>query len=370
MTHARLSPSSSSRWLVCTASVKACEAYEDTTNEASAWGTTVHTIGEKLLLGEDVAVGDTIEGAVVDDEMMECAVDYANYVMSYKKEDSTMMIEEQYDLSFIAPDTFGTGDAAILDGTTLHIFDLKTGRNKVSAEDNSQLKLYALGAMHKLKDEYIDEVVLHIVQTRIGHIDSWEISVDELESFGEFAKRQARAILEDNTSFNPSETACRWCLHKVNCEALMTHVEAVVKGDFEDLNEVKIEDAKKDHIARLLKNKGLITSLIADAEEVAINRMMAGEEIEGFKLVESRTNRKWDEENKDKIEKYLVRKLKKDGAYKQTLITPTQAIKKLDDKSKKYIEKYIVKPEGKPTIAPLSDKRKALNPVMDDFDEL
>ena len=377
MNHAKLSPSSSARWLDCTSSVKATEQYPNTSNSASEWGTQVHYIGELLLKGEDINVGDELQergnsSFIVDKEQLDCALDYANYTRDLLDEDEIMLIEEQYDLGFIAPDTFGTSDATVLNDTTLHVIDLKSGHNIVMAERNTQLMLYALGALHKLEDDYyIDEITLHIVQTRAGHIDSWSCDVEELLEFEKFAKEQATKILNDDVSFNPTPRACKWCSHKVNCDALAKFTDEVITGDFDDLDEIegKANLIDNSHIKRILDNKDLIISFIKAVEEEAQIKLQNGEEIEGYRLVEAVTRKTWDKSEMDNIEKYLKRKLKIDGAYKQTIITPTQA-KKLLGKDSGFIEKWIVKPEGRPVVAPESDKRKSISSVACDFDKL
>ena len=373
MDHAKLSPSSSSRWLSCTKSIEMDALYENPSNTASEWGTNVHYIGELLLKGENISVGDTLKDGgeyqkefIVDDEMLDTALSYSNYVKGFTNKDSKVLIEETFDLSFIAPDTFGTGDATVLDGTTLHIFDLKTGRNVVYAKDNSQLKIYALGALHLL-DDYVEEVILHIVQTRIGHIDTAEISVDELMEFQDFIISQATKIINGDTEYSPSEKACLWCNHKANCDELRRYTENIIKGDFDDITDIESKGITNLHIKQVLDNKNIILSFIKAVEEETERKLLAGETIQGYKVVESRTNRRWDSENEEKIEKYLVRKLKKEGAYKYSLITPTQAMKKLDETGKKYVEKLIVKPKGKPTVVSENDKRKDIC-CVNDFD--
>jgi len=371
--HAKLSPSSSARWSVCTASVEASEQYPDTSNHAANYGTMVHQLGEWMLLDQPIpSVGTEVEGIAVDEEGIEYAQDYANYVRDLLDEDKILLVEEKLNLEFIAPDTFGTSDATVLNDTTLHIVDLKTGHNIVNAERNSQLMLYALGALHKLEDDYyIDEVTLHIVQTRANHISSWSCDIDELLEFEKFVTAQAQKIIAGDTEFNPAPQACKWCPHQANCEALATFTEDIIKGDFDDLDDVrgKANLIDNSHIKRILDNKNLILSFINAVEEEAIHKLQNGEEIEGFKLVVANTRRAWSKADMDNIEKYLKRKLKIDGAYKQTIITPTQAIKSLG-KDAKYIEKWIVKPEGKPVIAPESDKRKPITPTACEFEEL
>lgn len=372
MKHARLSPSSSSRWLSCTASVEASEKYENKGNSASIWGTNVHYLGEQMLRGKTIEVGQqhTEQGVefIVDEEMLKCAEEYADYVNSFIDKDSVILIEEQFDLGFISPNQFGTSDATVLNDTHLHVMDLKTGHGIVMAEQNTQLMLYALGALHELEDIYdIETVTLHIVQTRANHVDTWELDVKTLKLFEMIAQAQAEAIINGDTEFVPSEKACKWCAHQVNCESLKAHVEDVVKGAFDNIEDI---DGQADlidvpHIKKILDNKDLIASFIKAVEERSLELMEAGTEIDGYKLVESKTNRKWEDE--DKVAKYLNRKIPADTLWVKKMI-PMTKILKLRPTDKK-LEAMLIKPQGKPTIAPMSDKRPPISGVADKFEE-
>ena len=48
--HAKLSPSSSSRWLTCTKSISLESAFEDTSSSFAAEGTLAHSLGENMIL--------------------------------------------------------------------------------------------------------------------------------------------------------------------------------------------------------------------------------------------------------------------------------------------------------------------------------
>ena len=371
MEHAKLSPSSSSRWLVCTASVDISEQYENKTNSAAEWGTTVHGIGELMLKGYDVKISDMVEGMKVDKEMLECAEEYVDYCNSLITKDSHILIEERFSLEFIAPDTFGTGDFSCLNDNHLHIVDLKTGRGVVSAQDNTQLKLYALGAIYELETfgHEITDVTLHIVQTRVNHIDTFDITYDELKEFEAFAKKQAEAIRTGKTTFTPTQKGCMWCPHKTNCEALKKHVEDVVVGSFEDLPEIEGSANLIDnsHLKNILDNADLIFDFVKACQSVALEKLQAGEKIEGYKLVASRTNRKISDEAE--LVKYLENNYEGTNFYQEPKLLPLGKLEKLLKKDEKFKD-FIVKPQGSPTLAPITDKRKAISSTCDDFEDL
>jgi hypothetical protein len=332
-------------------------------------------MGEQLLKDRAIVVGyrlqetDDSEWFTVDKEMLEVAEDYADYVRGFINKKSVVLIEEKFDLSCISEGQFGTSDATVLNDNHLHVFDLKTGHNIVKAEENSQLMLYALGAVEELSDIYdIEEITLHIVQTRAGHIDSWTLSINDLLEFKEFAKTQAKAIIEGEVTFNPNTKGCQWCPHKVDCKALKEHVEKVITGTFDDLDEIdgKANLIDNSHIKKILDNADLITNFIKAVQEEALIRMEEGQEIDGYKLVEAKTNRKWI--NEEEVEAYLSNLDDGVDYYQEPKLLPMSKILKILAKDK-GIEKLVYKPEGKPTIAPISDKRKQLSSVVDNFDE-
>ena len=382
MEHAKLSPSSSGRWLQCTASVEACKPYPDTTNSASEWGTACHGLGELMLLDKpfpktgEIFNDVTDEGEIrssteVDVEMINTAMQYVEYCRDLTGKDAVKMVETRFDLSFIAPETFGTGDYSVLNDEHLDIVDLKTGHGIVWAEENTQLMLYALGAIHELEDLYdIKTVTLHIMQSRANHIDTWSTTVQDLLAFERFAKEQASIILYGkDVTYEPSDSACKWCDHKVDCVALRTHIDDVMTGEFDDLTDIdgKADDIPQDHIKAILDNKDLITSFIKAVESRALEMAEAGEHISGYKMVRGRRNMAWTDV--EKAEVYLLRKLKQEGTYKKTIITPTQAVKALG-KDNKFIQKLMARPEGAITLAPLSDKREEVKAVTEGFEEL
>lgn len=373
--HAKLSASSSERWLSCPASVKASEKYENKDSNASRHGTAAHALAEMCLLGKivepEAMLGKEVEGIIVDKEMVDGVQAYLDYVLSYKGQYKNAEVEVCLDFSHIVPDGFGTCDCLLITDDTLHIIDLKFGHNVVHAENNSQLSLYALGAINEYGFLYeFDKVQLHIVQPRANHFDSWETSVAELAQWAEWVKERAELALSDNAPFNPTAKGCRWCLHQYDCIALREHVEATIAGDFENLESIdgQADKVSNEHIKRILDNMDLINGFLKAIQQVAVERAMRGDKIEGYKLVEARKNKAW--ADPDKAYEVLKEKFDEDEFAPRKLITPTQALKLVGKKNEALLDDLWAVPQGEAVLVTESDKRPSLGSVCDDFDTI
>ena len=153
--HAVLSASSSERWINCPPSARLCEAYEDKGSDYAAEGTDAHTLCEyRLKQALGIPAEDPIENlSWYNEEMEECAAGYAAYVVELLEtakltcSDPVVMIEQRVDFSRWVQDGFGTADCILIADGVLNIVDYKHGKGvEVSAEGNTQLSLYSLGA--------------------------------------------------------------------------------------------------------------------------------------------------------------------------------------------------------------------------------
>jgi hypothetical protein len=95
--------------------------------------------------------------------------------------------EVRVDFSDYVPEGFGTCDNVMIGGDTITITDYKHGKGvQVDAESNTQMMLYALGALKKYAQIFgdtIKNVRLCIVQPRIVSEPSvWDTTVDELKA--------------------------------------------------------------------------------------------------------------------------------------------------------------------------------------------
>lgn len=369
--HAKLSASSSARWLTCPGSVKAIERYSASTSSFAEEGTCAHELGEICLRGNKdpseflgAALNDA-PNVEVNSEMIEHVEGYIAYCRQFNGE---MLVEERVDFSPWVPEGFGTSDCIIFKDGVCHVIDLKYGQGvEVYAEQNSQAMLYALGVLNEYDFIYEpEEFELHIYQPRRGHFDAWRISKADLLKWGEWVKERAALCLKDDAEFNPSEKACQWCAHKADCVALQKHTEQIIMSEFENLD---LPSPESVDVENVLKNKTLIESWLKAVEQVVFEKLNNGEHVDGFKLVAGRSVRKWGDEQIAITE--LTEKYDEDKLFSKKFVTVPQA-EKLIGKSKFSAEfgDLVVKPDGKPTLAPASDKRPAINDVAEEFEKL
>lgn len=370
MSHARLSPSAAHRWLHCPGSVNAEAGLPDTSSSAAREGSAAHELAELALNSNGSCFGFIGKPLIewneftVDEEMASYVQEYVDYVIALGGEQA-YEVGVSYDKWVDGGQ--GTSDAIVLVGDTLYVVDLKYGKGvQVFAENNEQAQLYALGALDEYSFADIKKVVIVIVQPRLDHIDEWETTPDQLYKFGEFASQQAELCNDPDAPLVPGEKQCHWCKARATCPAQKRYTEEVMLAHFDNLDDApspnKLTDAD---LRKALEAKKIITGWLDAVENLIVERLNAGEDFEGFKLVAGRSLRQWGDENE--AAKLLESEVG-DKAYSKKLLSPAQAEKLLGKKKQNVLEPLIVKPEGKPTLAPASDKRPAVNVSLSDFD--
>ena len=366
--HATLGASNAHRWLVCAGSVEAERDIPNTSSPFAEEGTRAHDMAEAALRsGDPNAYLDAAE----DREMAEFVRVYTDYVWQSAAGKEQLLIEQRVYYDDWVPNGFGTADAVIVDDGTLHVCDLKYGMGvRVDAEENPQAMLYALGAYSQHSVMYnIDTVTVSIVQPRLDHISEWSISVERLLRWAEWVTQRAEATAEPDAERVPGEKQCRFCRAKHNCAALKSYTENAILSDFDDLDGMPMANKLTDEQMRVaLEAKPLIEAWLSAIEAHVKERLTGNEAFPGFKLVEGRSNRQWINENA--AAHAMERLVGAEKTYTRKIVTPTQAEKLLGKSRKAEIEDLIVKPSGKPTLAPESDKRAAINISLDDFDVL
>ena len=281
--------------------------------------------------------------------------------------DPQVLIEQRLDFSCYVPDGFGTGDCLIIASPRLHVIDFKYGLGVlVDAYQNPQMMLYALGALRIFDCLYdITEVSMSIYQPRRENVSTWTISVDELMDWAENTLRpKADLAYKGEGEYSPGSW-CQFCKAAVKCRA-----RAEAKLDlarFEFAQPPLLSDAEIEEILEKLDDlTKWANEIMAYAQDAAINH---GKEWAGYKLVESRTNRKYTDE--DAVARAAASAGYRD-IYKKTLISITEMEKLMGKQTfKEILGGLIVKPIGKPTLVPASDKRPAITTTgaKHDFNE-
>lgn len=374
--HARLSASGAKKWINCPGSIQLEENFEDKPSQFAEEGTNAHALGEaKIRLATKeynrTKYHNAIRNLEITEDMEDYAESYKNYVIErynsalQKTPDAILMLEQRLDFSNYVPDGFGTGDAVIIAEGKLEIIDLKYGKGvEVSAVDNPQLRLYALGAYEAFDMLYgFDTVEMTIYQPRLDNISSESISVAELLEWGESIKKAAQLANDDSITE---------CVAGKHCDTGFCKARPVCRAYAEERQKMAVYDFKPPamltvaEIADIIKQSAALekwAKLVCDyALEQAYKH---GVEYPGYKVVEGRSNCKYSKPDSE------VAKILTDNGYQESDIL-VHKLKGITDIEKllgkktfaEVLGSYVVKPPGKPTLVCSEDKRPAINSAM------
>ena len=406
--HAVLSASSSKQWIHCPPSARLQEPFPNDSSVFAEEGTWAHELCEYKVKKYLHERKKRPQSEFYTEEIEQATDIYAEFVISIiegmKRNgvEPLCFVEERLDFSNIVPEGFGTGDMIILGKDEqgrglIHICDYKNGKGVfVDAHENSQMMLYATGTLNAYGYIYEIEIVrMSIIQPRLENISTYEMTADDLRTWGESIKPIAQMAFEGKGEQNPGEW-CRFCRAKPVCKACMEEALALAKEEFLDLDAGALADEAEetdatapynaDTATPVFKQPGLVVfselvkvlptlnrisfwieSVFAFVSAEAINH---GVPVEGYKVVEGRSKRIFTDT------KAVVSAAEAEGytdIYKQELLTLTEFEKMMG--KKKFAEvlgEYVVKPPGKLALVPESDPRPAvdLSTAADEFEAL
>lgn len=400
--HAIISPSAFSRWSVCAPSARA-EANEPGKDTVfTREGTLAHAVGEALLKWYKAegrmtvldleqpddyaaawAAAETVRQSIMDEGLSYeeiltivhdnyvCVVmeDYFSAVAYGGASDVELLVEAQLKLDDFIPEGFGTSDAIIIAGDELRVYDLKYGKGvKVDAQGNGQMMCYALGALQGPAEPWpVKHVTMSIIQPRLHHISVYGMSSAALIDWGYGTlKPAAELAYSGKGSYVPGEH-CKFCRIAARCNALRRYTEYLMTTGAEPALLTMAE------LGEALKGVDILRSYINAVESYALGRLMEGEAVPGWKLVEGRSVRRianeaeavatlvelgWDEE-----QCYKPRELR--------TITDLECMVGRKNFNA-ILGRFVEKPQGRPTLAPESDPREGYkaNTAEGDFAQM
>jgi hypothetical protein len=377
--HAVLSPSSGKQWLTCTPSVRAAANLQESSIYADE-GSLAHKIGEllinrtlKRIRQSDFKARLVLlqANSLYFPAMLKHMEKYCSYVMQqYNRAlaiDPTaqIFIEKKVSLREYVPESFGTADVMIFFRGHVWFIDLKYGAGVlVEAKDNTQLKLYALGALEfgSLFYTDFDEVQLTIYQPRMDNISTDIIPAKTVIEWGESYVRPRAALAWEGKGERAAGEHCRFCKLRGSCAVRAEYVQRVAQQA-----PAKAATLTVQEIARVLDGKEELKSWLNDVADYALQIARNGTEIPGYKIVTAKTNRFI----KDPVQAADI--LVKAGFTRTEILNI--ALKGIGDLENLmgeedmlyHLKDLIVKPKGGPTLAKTKDRRKAFNSPEEAF---
>lgn len=400
-THAYISASNAHRWLNCTAAPAFEAQFPKSSSVYADEGTLAHAICEiyarrkfdpaadKSALTKELA--KLKRDKLYNPEMLDTAKAYVEYLTekSMQFDNPPHVVQEiRVDFSDYVPAAFGTCDCVMIGGGRLHITDYKHGKGvKVEAVGNPQMRLYALGALNYFSAIYgdtIKTVSMGICQPRISeNCPEESMTVEELRAWGESIKPLAQAAYNGTGTYKPGAW-CMFCRGKAQCKARARANTAL--EDFKDCIPVAKADPEtamftteqrnalglpnlltNDDIGDLLTRGADLVAWYNDLKEYALEAILNGEQIAGYKVVEGRSIREF--KDADAAFKILTENSYDENMLYERKPKTLSAIEKMIGKKEfsRLLSEQVVKPAGKPTLALESDSREPYSRAAQDF---
>lgn len=379
--HALLSPSSAHRWLNCPLAPRLEAQLPEKTSPYAREGTVAHSVCEIAAKKKFKKVKAAEYNKVIkklktdelwDDEMLHTAEIYVEHLseraMSFENE-PYIAFEVKVDISDYVPEAFGRCDCVMFAGDTLIITDYKHGKGvPVSPEMNPQLMLYALGALKLYQPLFgaaLKKVAVYIDQPRLNSYEGWECNTADLLDWGESVKPKAQMAFMGFGEYHAGDW-CRFCRANGICKAQAEQQTSA----FDDFGSAVCNPEAlltPDEISAVLERGQNLAVWYESVKEKALEALLNGTKIPGYKVVEGRSTRIWTDQDKA-LEKLQSSGIDRAVIYDSVPKTLAQLEKLLGTaKFKELVGEFVTKPQGKPALATESDSRKEFNSAVADF---
>jgi hypothetical protein len=377
--HAPLGPSAAERWISCPGSIRLGARYD--TGESSSYadeGTTAHELAALKVLRAFGALDDDEWGRgwlnwlarhpeLTEGDVTDMLIYTDEYVKFVQQLASTMdhpqaVVEVRVDTG--VPDCWGTADCVLFSPWEIKVVDFKYGTGvAVDADDNPQLRLYALGVLNAyqgLLGDY-NGISMAIAQPRIGIWKTAWMGVDDLYRWrDEVVVPAALLALGDDAPFGPSFEACRWCPAHGRCVAQMN---SIFENEFED----SPASLSPSDISAALTAAPAIRAWLAQVDEVALKMAYSeGTPIPGWKVVRS-GGRRSIPEPAPAIQALVDAGYPASDVAKVSMLGLGDLEKVVGGRAKLtgILGDLIVKSDGSVSLVPESDRREAVNPEQE-----
>lgn len=355
--HSPYGPSSAHRWVRCPASIKMTENIPSKETVYSLEGTLAHRLAQTALETQKLP-STWADPEVYGSEMIGYIGAFFDFIRKKRVFPSGLMVEDRVDFDPIIPGAFGTADVVLLGEKEISVCDLKYGAGvKVFARDNEQLMMYALGAFYKYR-----EVLSHptkvrfsvsIFQPRLEHEDEFSFSYRTLRNFERRLELAYKATLKAKPLFRAGETQCRFCPAAGFCEARATKNQEIAKQDFAKPTFTEAKSLGNEKLSQIIPHLGELKNWLGSLEEEAKKRLLRGENLEGLKLVQSRSTRRWKHDALDQ--------LKGVDAFTEKKLLALSKVKKVlkPEEMDQFLEKHTFEKEGALKLVAKNHKTEA-----------
>lgn len=382
--HALLSPSAAHRWMNCTPAARLEATLPEKPSEFAQEGTLAHSVCEvaakkhfkKAKSGEYTRTVKKLKTKPLwNDEMLHTAETYVEHLaeraMRFEHE-PYVAFEVGVDISDYVPEAFGRCDCVMLGGDTLVITDYKHGKGvPVSAEQNPQMMLYALGAIklyRPLFGDTIRQVEIYIDQPRLNSYEGWTCKAEELLAWGENIKPIAQKAFMGLGEYKAGDW-CRFCRANGICKAQAAQQTSAF-DDFKDATTGELPNPAfltPEVLSDVLTRGGCLVEWYNSVKDKALELILSGKKIPGYKAVEGKSTRCWSDQDKA-IDKLLASGIDRAVVYDSVPKSLAQLEKTLGKPQfTELVGEFVVKPQGKPALADANDKRKEFSSAAADF---